>query len=152
MRGLIFLLVLIVYLAWLGWLGWLNVTAARPDIISPGQIALAPIVVEAAVQAGPDGTTLAKVLAVLRAPPNVVVKIGEELTVDKLDQAEGWTGHGNYVLALQRASREGSLVRYQVAPVPHSPLFDLRRAERPTRVYKASPSIRAQLERIFQGG
>lgn len=111
------------FLGWLGYLAYLVAVTRDLIVVSRPQILVAEVGVVARIEESVDGTKrTAKVIEVLW-PKEESVLAGATLELNDLidlGRDEGWTGTGEYLLALSRL-REGKTTRYQLTPLPPMP-------------------------------
>src|SRR5438874_6227967 len=130
---------LALFAGWVGWLGVQAFTRPRDPILSHAQFLVSTLDVIADVAADADGKPKSAVNMVrVHWPPGETV--GPELEVANLPSCVGFTGPGEYVLALVKRGE-----KYQVAGPPRSPGFEPLGAHGRPVIYPATPEVLRQL-------
>jgi hypothetical protein len=130
---------LALFAGWVGWLGVQAFTRPRDPILSHAQFLVSTLDVIATVEADADGKPKPAVTVVrVHWPPDA--KADPQLEVANLPSCAGFTGPGEYVLALVKRGEE-----YQVAGPPRSPGFEPLGAHGRPVIYPATPEVLRQL-------
>lgn len=136
----------VLFFGWLGLLGYTAYTKSRAPIVSRAQAAGTLIAVRAKLTDGGDGRPApqVEVLATITADGP---KPGPIL-VDKLPNASGFAGTGEYLLLLVPAISADGTDTYRVTGQQRSPGADLDGVG-PPKVYAWSADVEAQARRLF---
>ncbi len=136
----------LLFIAWIGWLVYLSATTTRPVVLSRPQFLAADLYVVAELRAGPKGDGAPAAEGTIREV--VWSKSGEDLagrkvTITNLPQTakQGWTGPGEYILALSKVPLPAGTV-YEVTEIPRSPGY----ASHKTPIYPANATARRELK------
>ena len=140
----------VLFVSWSIWLGVQAFTTANPVVVSRPQIFVAPVVVEATLTGTDTPSHLVKVVTVYRGKALIESqgKPGQEaieLEVRNLAEAKGWTGPGDYLLALQPVAGTSG---WNVVAVPPSPGYQPSEPE--LLIYPATQSTRLQLQEALR--
>src|SRR5262245_43616305 len=144
----------VVFGLWTAWLAYEAATTTNVIIVSRQQLLMAPVGVEADVQAG-IGEREVTIKHIYRwvKPPAWDKGAPRKVTVSDLGGARGWRGPGTYILALE-AGPDPQKQTYRVVPIPISPGFrpqpDSELAKPP--IYPATDSTRYQIHAILGPG
>lgn len=127
-------LAVLLFAGWISYLAFLAATTRHPIVLSRPQFLISQLDVVARIEAPPRVEVV-----VVSWPETTAVKPGEVLTVTNLEDADGWQGPGEYILAL---TREGDV--WRLTPTPPSPGYN----GGSPRVYPATTETRRQLASI----
>src|SRR5437868_14387896 len=92
------------FVAWMGWLGYLALTARHPLVLSRPQFLVSSLDVIAQIK-DKDDTQI--VVREVHWPNTADLKkelVGKKISIVNLQDAKGWNGPGEYILALVRTS------------------------------------------------
>lgn len=143
--------VLGIYCVWLLALVLLAWTSPA-EVVSRSQLGLAAAVLRGRVLPDGNGGWQTQVMEIFKAPPAHAIPgqdgiaVGERLCVQRIDQADGWQGIGEYILPLQPLADQSG---WQVAPVPDY-FGVLPRRETQRRIYLASAAVVRQVRQTLE--
>jgi hypothetical protein len=144
-RPLLLLVSALLFAGWMAWLGYLALTTTRPEVLSRPQFLASQLDIIAEVDGDaehPKATVTVK--QVLWKAGEVQNPPAPKATLDIVNlphvyPADGWTGPGEYLLAL---TFDPLTSTYRIAPVLHSP--GLSRSHDRPRVYHATEPVLEQ--------
>ncbi len=147
-----FLLVGALFLGWIGYLGYLVLTARHPVVLSRPQFLMAELTVIAEVTQDPKKSNQVKVKQVFGpqvshegSDADSFPEVGKEITIERLDQSQGWKKPGEYIIPLIVDKK-----RYEIAPVPRPLSYVPQRSSGWPKywIYDASSNARSQMQEL----
>ena len=129
----------LLFVGWMSWLGYAALSKSREPVVSRAQTAGAQVAVVATLS-GDESPKSATVTEPLSAgAPGV----GTPLDVVNLDNLQGYSGPGEYLLLLEK---QGD--RYRVVGQQRSPGYDLAGAGK-AHIYRWSEDVKAQAKKVL---
>ena len=129
----------LLFVGWMSWLGYAALSKSREPVVSRAQTAGAQVAVVATLS-GDESPKSATVTEPLSAgAPGV----GTPLDVVNLDNLQGYSGPGEYLLLLEK---QGD--RYRVVGQQRSPGYDLAGTGK-AHIYRWSEDVKAQAKKVL---
>ena len=129
----------LMFFGWLSYLGYAALSKSRAPVVSRAQAAGAQVALVASLS-GDDGPVKAVMTEPVSdgGPP-----VGTPLDIVNLDNVDGWSGAGEYLLLLEK---QGD--RFRVVGQQRSPGYDIGGVGK-AHIYRWSDDVRAQAKKLI---